>query len=92
MAVIEISETEAARDLADLLAKAHAGEDVRIRGRTGTVAVVPVVEERKKTLSEAIRLAERRNDNVTLDDQFSRDLETVICNHEHEAIRNLWEE
>jgi antitoxin (DNA-binding transcriptional repressor) of toxin-antitoxin stability system len=91
MAVIHISEAEALRDLSRLMAKVHAGVEVRIEGDAGVVAMVPVSEKRK-TLSEAIRLAEERNDNVTLDDQFSHDLEIVICNHEHEGLRNPWEE
>ncbi len=94
MAVIHISEAEAARDLPSLLAKVRAGEEIRIEKDAATVAVLrsPDASPRKKTLSEAIRRAKERQVNVTLDDQFSRDLETVISNHEHEGIRNLWEE
>ena len=91
MAVIHISEAEAVRDFARLMEKVHAGVEVRIEGGAGTVAMVPLPAKRK-TLSEAIRLAEERNDDVTLDDQFSHDLAIVIGNHEHEALRDPWAE
>ena len=91
MAVIHISEAEAARDLPSLLAKVRAGERVHIATSAATITLVP--EPRKKTLSEAIRLAEERDEQITLDDQFSSDLDAVITNHEHEAgSRSPWEE
>ena len=94
MAVIHIPEAEAARDFARLLAQVHAGKEIRIDSGSSTIAMhrVPNANGREKTLSEAIRLAEERRSSVTLDDQFSRDLEAVICNHEHEGIRDPWAE
>jgi antitoxin (DNA-binding transcriptional repressor) of toxin-antitoxin stability system len=91
MAVIHITEAEAQRDLSGLLAKVRDGEEVRIAGPSSTIAIVK--QPHQKTLSEAIRLAEERDLDITLDDHFSRDLDTVITNHEHEAgARNPWEE
>jgi len=83
MAVIHISEAEAARDLSAVLEKVRAGEEVRIATNTSTIALI--TEPKRKTLSEAIRLAEERDEDVTLDDQFTNDLDAVITNHEHEA-------
>jgi antitoxin (DNA-binding transcriptional repressor) of toxin-antitoxin stability system len=89
MAVIHISEAEAARDLPALLAKVRAGEEIRIATNTSTIALT--AEARRKTLSEAIRLAEERDEDITLDDQFSTDLDAVVMNHEHEAgSRDPW--
>jgi len=89
MAVIHISEAEAARDLPALLAKVRAGEEIRIATNTSTIALT--AEARRKTLSEAIRLAEERDEDITLDDQFSTDLDAVVTNHEHEAgSRDPW--
>ena len=79
MAVIHISEAEATKSIDELMAKVREGNEVRI---------VP----RKKTLSEAIRLAELRNSSVTLDDRFGEDLDIVISNHEHEGLRDPWVE
>ena len=91
MAVTHISETEAARDFAGLLARVRAGEEVIIETGTTNIAMHPL-PEKKKTLSEAIRRAEERNSTVTLDDQFSRDLEEIIRIHEHEVLRDPWQE
>ncbi len=91
MAVIHITEAEAARDLERILAKVRAGEEVRIGNDIAIVKTDRAISG-KKTLSQAIELAEARQSNVTLDDQFARDLEMVISNHEHEGIRNPWED
>jgi hypothetical protein len=91
MAVIHISEAEAIHDPSSVFAKARAGEEIHIAGDSSTIAIV--AEPKRKTLSEAIRLAEERDEDITLDDQFSRDLDAVITNHEHEAgMRDRWEE
>ena len=94
MAVIHISEEEAARDFAGLMSKVRAGEEVRIEGDSDVIAISKIASGKpgRKTLSEAIRLAEERALDVTLDDQFARDLEDVISLHEREARRDLWEE
>lgn len=91
MAVIHITEAEAARDFAGIMARVRAGEEVRI-GNDISILQAHKTDKPKKTLSEAIRLAEERQSTVTLDDQFARDLEIVISNHEHEGIRNPWED
>jgi len=91
MAVIHISEAEAV-GLPSLLARVRGGEEVRINDNDETVAVIREPESRRKTLPEAIRLAKERAIDIRLDDQFGRDLEQVICNHEHEGIRNPWED
>ena len=92
MAIVHISEADAVRDFADLLAKVRAGEEIRIDSDTATVAILHAPDHpvQKKTLTEAIRLAELRGSSVTLDDNYSRDLDTVISNHEHEGTRNPW--
>ncbi len=92
MAVIHISERDAERDFAGLLAKVRAGEEVLIDGESAVVAItrIPRGSASRKTLSEAIRRAEERNNDVTLDDQFGRDLEIIISNHQHEGIRDPW--
>lgn len=93
MAVIHISEAEAARDLPGLLAKVRSGEEVRITSGAESVTLVQVSKSdpRSKTLTEAIRLADERQLEVTLDDQFSDDLEAIITNHEY-ARPDPWAE
>ena len=93
MAIIHVSEAEAARDLSGILAKVRAGEEVHIAQGDKTIAILqPPPAIAPKTLSEAIRWAEREDLPVLLDDKFTDDLEQVICNHENEGFRNLWED
>ena len=102
MAVIHISEEEAARDLKAVLAKARSGEHVIIDSEPEGFSLVPCICHPsnpsqisgtlpRRTLSEAIRLAEARNSPVTLDDKFADDLEAVIRSHEHETLIDPWE-
>ena len=82
MAVIHISEAEAARDFAGLLARVRAGAEVIIDSDARAVAVLRVAAPRPgRLLSESIASAEARGSTVTLDPDFSTDLEAVIDSH-----------
>jgi len=95
MAVIHISEEEAARDMPTILAQVKAGGQVHIADGDRTIAIIqpPPEELPRKSLSEAIRWAEEQNLQILLDEEFENDMYQVICNHEHEAgLRNPWED
>jgi antitoxin (DNA-binding transcriptional repressor) of toxin-antitoxin stability system len=82
MAVIHISEADAARDFASLLARVRAGEEVRIGPEAAPVAVLkPADGPHIRTLSESLRLLKERGSTVTLDGGFEQDLEDVIASH-----------
>jgi antitoxin (DNA-binding transcriptional repressor) of toxin-antitoxin stability system len=93
MAVIHISEADAARDLPSLLAKVRAGAEVLIDDHIRTIAVLrsPEADPPSRKLSEAIRLSEARGSNLTLDSDFGNDLEDVIRAHEQERPIDPWE-
>lgn len=93
MAIIHISEADAARDLSALLSKVRAGEEIRIDSGSETVAILraPAAEPKPATLAEAIRRAEERGSNVTLDDQWGRDLEEIIETQSKERLIDPWE-
>ena len=93
MAVIHISEAEAARDFHAVLAKVRAGEHVQIDSLGDSITLLPSRYDvpKTRTLSEAIRLSEERGSNVLLDDQLGEDLEAIIKQHENEYVTNLWE-
>jgi prevent-host-death family protein len=91
MAVIHISETEAARDFAGLLAQVRAGEEVVVEKEASPAVVLRVKEERPlRRLSESLRLAKEHGSTVTLDGDFGRDLEAVINSH-LEPLENPWD-
>jgi prevent-host-death family protein len=91
MAVIHISEADAARDFASLLARVRAGEEVMIGPEAAPVAVLkPVEGPYVRRLSESLRLAKEHGSTVTLDGEFGRDLEAVVESHP-EPLKNPWD-
>lgn len=97
MAIIHISEAEAARDFPGLMARLRAGEKVVIEKEASPALMlrVEVVGSRipagpGRLLSEAIASAEARGSKVTLDGEFGRDLEAAISGH-REPLKNPWD-
>jgi antitoxin (DNA-binding transcriptional repressor) of toxin-antitoxin stability system len=84
--VIHISEAEAARDFAGILARVREGTEVVIESDTRAVAVVrPAGEEfRPRLLSESIALAKKHAAELgyepRMDPDFAADLEEIIGN------------
>src|SRR5579859_4847062 len=89
--VIHISEIEAAKNFADLMAKVRAGNEVVIEHDTQPVAIVSPVEPRLRLLSEAIALADAKGSTVTLDAGFSQDLENIVKSHREPLSPALWD-
>jgi len=83
---IHISEAEAARDFAGLLARARAGAEIIIESGTSPAVVLrPVVEEfRPRLISESIALAKKHAEELgyvpRMDSEFAADLEEIIKN------------
>ncbi len=86
MAVIHISEADAARDFAGLLARVRAGAEIVIESDARAVAVVrPAGDEfRPRLLSESIALAKKHAEELgyepRMDPEFAADLEEIIRN------------
>lgn len=82
--VIHISEEEAARNFADVMARVRAGAEVVIESNARAVAVVrPAGEEfRPRLLSESIALAKKHAEELgyepRMDPDFAADLEEII--------------
>jgi antitoxin (DNA-binding transcriptional repressor) of toxin-antitoxin stability system len=87
--VIHISEKEAeSTNVATLLEHVRAGTEVIIENGSRPVAVLPPAQhEPGRLLSESIALAKANGSTVTLDADFSRDLEAVINSH-REPLQN----
>jgi antitoxin (DNA-binding transcriptional repressor) of toxin-antitoxin stability system len=82
MAVIHISEADAARDFASLMARVREGSEVVIENGARAVAIMRPADPRPgRLLSESIAAAEARDSKVTLDKNFGRDLNDIIDNH-----------
>jgi antitoxin (DNA-binding transcriptional repressor) of toxin-antitoxin stability system len=91
MATIRISEAEAIRDIAGLLARAYRGEEIVIEKDAASPVVVlrTVVERPMRLLSESLRLAKEHGSTATLDGGFARDLEAAVNSHP-EPLENPW--
>jgi antitoxin (DNA-binding transcriptional repressor) of toxin-antitoxin stability system len=93
MAVIRISEADAARDFAGLMARVRLGAEVVIENDARAVAVVrPAVPAGPgRLLSELIAAAESRGSTATLSGGFARDLEEVVNNHPEPLDPPSWD-
>jgi antitoxin (DNA-binding transcriptional repressor) of toxin-antitoxin stability system len=93
--IIHISEAEAARDFAGVLARVRAGAEIVIRDDAGDdarpVAVVRPAEPHVRLLSESLRLAKEHASTAALDEDFARDLEEVINSHREPLSPPAWD-
>jgi prevent-host-death family protein len=90
--VIHISEEEAARDFASVLARVRAGVEILIEKDSRPVAVLrPAESYPGRMLSDSIALAEAHGSTATLDGEFSRDLEAVIKSHREPLDPLAWD-
>jgi antitoxin (DNA-binding transcriptional repressor) of toxin-antitoxin stability system len=88
MATIRISEAEAARDFAGLLARVRAGAEIVIESDARDVAVIrPAGDEfRPRLLSESIALARKHAQELgyepRMDPEFAADIKEIIDSRE----------
>lgn len=80
MATFRISEAEAARDFAGLLARVRAGAEVVIESDSRPVAVMHSPIPPSRTLEEVIALLPKDSPAV-MDESFARDVEAAIAAH-----------
>ena len=93
MATIHISEAEAARDFAGLMAQVRLGAEVVIESDARAVAVIrPAVPAGPgRLLSEIIASAEARGSSAVLDGNFTRALEEVVNSHPEPLNPPAWD-
>ena len=93
MATIRISEADAARDFAGLMAHVRLGEEVVIESDARAVAVVrPAAPAGPgRLLSELIAAAESRGSSALLDGDFARDLEEAVSSHPEPLNPPSWD-
>ena len=91
MAILHVTEAEAARDLPNLLLKVRAGERILIESGSVLIAILAAPEPQPASLSEAIRRSEERGANVTLDHKVGKHLEEIVRMHGGESLIDPWE-
>ena len=80
MATFHISDAEAARDFAGLLARVRAGEEIVIESDARPVAVIHSPEPPRRTIEECIALLPEGS-SLVMDEDFARDVEFAIAAH-----------
>jgi antitoxin (DNA-binding transcriptional repressor) of toxin-antitoxin stability system len=90
MAVIHISEAEAARDFAGLLARVRAGAEVVIEDGSLTVAVLHTPAPPRRSIEECIALLPE-DSPATIDEDFARDVEEAVAAHREPLNPPAWD-
>ena len=84
MATIHISEADAARDFAALMARVRAGAEIVIENGALPVAVLHTPMPPRRSISECIALAKKHEEETgeapVLDPGFAADVEEIIGN------------
>jgi len=84
MDTIHISEEEAARNFADVMASVRAGAEVIIESGSAPVALVRPGAPPRRSISESIALAEAHAEELgyepVMDADFAADMEEIIRN------------
>jgi len=89
MATIHISATEAARDVAGLLARVRAGAEVVIEDGPLTVAVLHTPAPPRRSIEECIALLPE-DSPATIDEDFARDVEEAVAAHREPLNPLAW--
>ena len=90
MATIHISEAEAARDFAGLLARVRAGAEVVIESDTHPVAVIHTPAPPRRSIEECIALLPEES-TATIDEDFARDVEAAVAVHREPLNPPAWD-
>jgi len=90
MAVIHISEAEAARDFAGLMARVRAGADVVIENGKLPVAILHAPASRRRSIEECIALLSEDSPAV-IDEDFARDVEAAVTAHREPLNPQAWD-
>jgi len=84
MAVIHISEADAARDFVGLMARVRAGAEIVIENGTYPAAVLRAAAPLRRSISECIALAKKHEEEIgeapVLDPDFAADVEEIVRN------------
>ena len=90
MATIHISETEAVRDLAGLLARVRAGAEVVIENGTHPVAVLHTAAPPRRSIEECIALLPE-DSSAVIDEDFARDVAEAVAAHREPLNPPAWD-
>ena len=90
MAVIHISEADAARDFAGLMARVRAGADIVIENGNLPVAVLHAPAPPRRSIEECIALLPA-DSTATIDEDFASDVAAAIAAHREPLNPPAWD-
>ena len=90
MATFRISEAEAARDFAGLLARVRAGADVVIESDSYPIAVLHTPAPPRRSIEECISLLPV-DSPATIDEDFASDVATAVAAHREPLDLPAWD-
>lgn len=90
MAQFHISEAELARDLHAVLEKVRQGAEVIVERDATPLALIKAPEFHGRPIDECIASTKAHGSHVTLDEDFSMDLEEIIESH-RDPLRPAWD-
>jgi antitoxin (DNA-binding transcriptional repressor) of toxin-antitoxin stability system len=89
MATIHISEAEASRDFAGLLARVRAEVEIVIESDTHPVAIIRAPAPLRRSIEECIALLPEES-SATIDEDFARDVEAAVAAHREPLNPPAW--
>jgi len=90
MAVIHISESDAVRDFAGLLARVRAGAEVVIEDGALPVAVVHTPTPPRRSIADCIAMLPE-DSSATIDEDFARDVAEAVEAHRESLNPTAWD-
>jgi antitoxin (DNA-binding transcriptional repressor) of toxin-antitoxin stability system len=90
MATFHISEDDAARDFAGLMARVRSGAEVVIESNASPVAVIRTPAQPGRTFEQAIALLPEESVAV-MDEGFARDVEAAVAAHREPLNPPSWD-
>lgn len=90
MSTIHISEAEAVRDFAGLLAYVRAGAEIVIESDTAPVAILRTPAPPRRSIEECIALLPEGS-SATIDEDFARDVQEAVAAHREPLNPPEWD-
>ena len=90
MATIHISEAEAARDFAGLIAQVRSGAEIVIENGHSPVAILSTPPPVRRTIEECIALLPA-NSSATIDEDFAADVRAAADAHRESLNPPVWD-
>jgi antitoxin (DNA-binding transcriptional repressor) of toxin-antitoxin stability system len=91
MAQLHMTEAEVAKNFAAVLEKIQQGAEVIVERDAQPVAVIKLPRFRGRSIDECIALAKARGSHATLDEDFAKDLESVVASHREALFPPSWD-